>query len=79
MLLFFIKFEGFINCENFDFFEIKVKKGWYSNERIVVCGLLNFCVLSIKLDGELVEMIFKIDMNVNVRGFKISYWGFGKF
>ena len=79
LLLFSIKLEGSTNCENFDFLEIKVKKGRYSNERIAVCGSLNPRVLSIKLDGESVEMTFKTDMNVNARGFKISYRGFGKF
>ncbi|XP_058963809.2 fibrillin-1 [Pocillopora verrucosa] len=68
--------EGSTNCEKFDFLEIKVKKGRYSNERIAVCGSLNPRVLSIKLDGESVEMTFKTDMNVNARGFKISYRGF---
>ncbi|PFX20375.1 latent-transforming growth factor beta-binding protein 3-like [Stylophora pistillata] len=68
--------EGSSTCEAFDFVEIKVKKGTYNNERIAVCGSLTPRVLSIKLDGESVEITFKTDVNVNARGFKISYRSF---
>lgn len=69
--------EGSKTCRDFDFVKIKVKKGRYGSDEINVCGLLSPRVLpSIKLDGDSVEITFKSDLNVNARGFKISYRSF---
>lgn len=63
-------------CKKFDFVKIKVQQGRYSTQEVTVCGSQRSREISLKVDGTAVEITFKSDLNVNERGFNISYQGY---
>ena len=56
-----------------------MRQGRYSTEEVIVCGSQSSREIRLKVDGTAVEITFKSDLNVNERGFKISYQGYGMF
>ena len=56
-----------------------MQQGRYSTEEVIVCGSQRAREISLKVDGTAVEITFKSDLNVNERGFKITYQAYGMF